>query len=88
MSDPSDQTMIVDSVSDGVALLESADGRSYSVPVAWLPEGCDEGDVVRIRAGAQGADSVISMGLDPDSTARRRAAVRSKLDALRRRGSP
>ncbi len=88
MSAPRFFELIVDSVSDGAARLESEDGRCFTVPQEWLPTGCREGDVVRCSVESEKADVAVRFARDSEATAARRTRIRAKLDVLRQRGSP
>jgi hypothetical protein len=67
-------TVTVDSIEAGVAVLVD-DERSASVPVAWLPDGAKEGDVLRL-----------SLEPDPEAAAELAGRVSRGLGRLRRRG--
>lgn len=79
--------LIVDSIADGLARLEEADGRFLTLPEEWLPAGCREGDVLRCTPESGRADVAVRIARDSDATAARRTRIRSKLDVLRERGS-
>ena len=75
--------LILDSVTDGIARLESEDGRFLTLPEEWLPAGCREGDVLRCNAESGQTDVVVRIVRDSEATAVRRTRIRSKLDRLR-----
>lgn len=73
-------TAVVDRVVDGrsAVLLVGDDEQELVVPIALLPDGTGEGDVLRL-----------GLVPDPAATAERRDALAGRLDALRReRGRP
>ncbi|MDZ7802153.1 MAG: DUF3006 domain-containing protein [Trueperaceae bacterium] len=80
---------VVDRIVDGAwAVLEDADGGTTDLPVAWLPAGVQEGDVVRVdvttAAGLpDDAGRSVTFRLDRDATERRRADAAAMRDRLR-----
>lgn len=67
----------LDRIEDGAhAVLVSGDGEKRVVPLAALPEGVDEGVVLRAVGGAWVPD--------PEATEARRVRAKERRDALRR----
>jgi len=64
----------VDRIEGDVAVLSGDGGETVNVPLASLPEGVREGDVLRYDDGVWVPD--------PDETARRAERVRGKLNRL------
>jgi hypothetical protein len=66
----------VDSIEDGIVRLEADGGRMLSLPVALLPAGVTEGQVLRVtRArGSEGDTVVLTIAVDARATSRTLAA--------------
>jgi hypothetical protein len=76
---------VIDSIEDGMALLEPLDGGgSIRVLGAWLPPRAREGDVVTVRAARTDAGSELLLALDPEARRRREAEIRAAHAALPR----
>ncbi len=82
---PCDEQLTVDSLSDGVARVESAAG-TLEIPASWLPGDAREGDVLSLRSDRNRDSSSLRLTLDPQATEQARDRIRSKLDQLRQRG--
>jgi hypothetical protein len=60
------ETYIVDRIEDGEwAVLETSDGRTFSVPRHWLPDGLREGDAIRVSLAATGYEIADDAELEP-----------------------
>lgn len=70
--------IIIDRFEGDIAVLETDEGM-ISVSRELVPSGAAEGDVLRCENGTYAADT--------EATAARRAAVRQKLERLRRKGN-
>lgn len=44
---------VIDSIEEGVAALEIEEGKTVSVPLSTLPDGCKEGDVLIVMVDKQ-----------------------------------
>ena len=65
---------------NGWAVLERADGETFHVPRAWVPQNAKEGDVLSLELNAYAESSQIALGLDVDETARRREEAQAWYD--------
>ncbi|PTA68672.1 DUF3006 family protein [Deinococcus arcticus] len=65
-----------------VARLERPDGQTVTLPLTGLPDGLQEGDVLALREGPDGARLVRL----PAEIAARRAQAQARLDALNEAG--
>jgi len=68
--------LIVDRIEEGVAVCEGEGGSFTHIPLSALPRGIREGDCLR----PEGDGYVI----DKEETARRRAALKSLFDRLKK----
>ncbi|BDP42603.1 hypothetical protein DAETH_25720 [Deinococcus aetherius] len=73
-------TLIVDAIEGGKARVELADGHTEDWPLASLPRGVREGDVVRLHV--EGGD--LELEIDHAATRLRRGQAQAQLDALNR----
>lgn len=71
---------IVDGLEGRHARVEVEDGHTIDLPLASLPRGVREGDVLRVHE--DGGD--FTLEIDHAETARRRAGAQAQLDALNR----
>lgn len=62
------RSLVIDRIEDDLAILETADGVSYTLSLALLPQGAREGSWLRVH-----------LELDPDGT----QAARDRVSALR-----
>lgn len=62
--------LVIDRFEGGWAVIEQGD-KTFNIPVALLPEGAAEGDLISIK-----------ITLDPEAAGRRREAVRRLADRL------
>ena len=46
--------LVIESLDGDVAEIELAGGRRFELPLAWLPQGVQEGDGLRAEAGGGG----------------------------------
>ena len=67
----------IDRIIDGVAVLIGDDGTAYEIDAGRLPDGAEEGAVIR-----SAADGFM---IDEAERSRRTTRIRAKLDALRGR---
>lgn len=74
MSDQSIFHVSLDRIEEGVAVLMTRDGHTWFLPGELLPEGASEGDVLRV-----------TMGVDPEETARLAGSIRDLQARLLRR---
>ena len=58
-----DQHLLVVDTSKELATLRDASGRSFTVPVAWLPRGASEGASVIVSIAGEAERVKISVGL-------------------------
>lgn len=71
---------VVDAIEGRLARVELQDGQVVDLPLASLPGGVREGDVLRMEE--EGGD--FTLEIDHEETARRRAQGQAQLDALNR----
>ena len=64
---------VIDQVSSGVASVELAGGATVSIPVALLPHGAGEGDVLTVSISQGDGARSVTIALDPAEKARRLA---------------
>ncbi|MBB5235531.1 DUF3006 domain-containing protein [Deinococcus budaensis] len=76
-------TLVVDAVEGGLARVEREDGHLEDWPLASLPRGVCEGDVIRLRV--EGGD--LEMEIDHELTRTRRRQAQAQLDALNSGGT-
>jgi hypothetical protein len=62
--------IVIDRFEGEIAVVEYGE-KFYDIPRAWLPVGAKEGDVI-----------VLSLSVDQDETARRRAEIKRKMEDL------
>ncbi len=60
---------VIDSMGEDSAMLETEAGRLVSVPLALLPSGAAEGDVVRVTTAEGDAAHPLEIVADPAATA-------------------
>jgi hypothetical protein len=78
-------TYIIDRITAGLAVLEPVDADTrFQVPVAWLPAGSREGDVVTVRSKRGGARAELVISRDDATRREREARLRAERDALPR----
>ena len=75
--------LTVDELGDGIARVETAEGRTWEVPSTWLPEGVREGDCLILAVDAEQEKSILTLVVDRDATDAARKRISSKLDRLR-----
>ncbi|GAA5514895.1 hypothetical protein Dcar01_03659 [Deinococcus carri] len=71
-------TLIVDAIEGGLARVEREDGSTEDWPLASLPCGVQEGDVVRLTVS--GGD--LDIEIDHAETQRRQGTAQQQLDTL------
>lgn len=76
--DPLTGTLIVDAIEGRLARVEREDGHFEDWPLASLPSGVREGDVVRLRV----EDGDLEIEIDHEETRRRHRQAQVELDAL------
>ena len=76
----------IDRIEDGAwAVLEGPDRRTFDIPVAWLPAGAREGDVLRVTAEASVPSTrMLRLELDPEARKERLEEVRRRRENLPR----
>jgi len=75
MTGASEQRWVIDSTEEGIASVEVDGATMITVPLALLPHGVRQGDVLRVHVAptASGERSGISFEIDADATAQARA---------------
>ena len=76
------KTYIVDQFEDDWAVLEIAEGETFNVPKAWLPEDAAEGDMLQLSLETEPATSTLRFSVDAEETAARRRHVQELRDSL------
>lgn len=76
--DPTTGQIIVDAIEGGLALVELPDGSTVDWPLASLPQGVREGDVVTLHV--EGGD--LDIEIDHVATRKRREDAQTQLDTL------
>ncbi|MPY68240.1 DUF3006 domain-containing protein [Deinococcus sp. SDU3-2] len=71
---------VVDALEGRLARVELEDGQFVDLPLASLPRGVREGDVLRMEE----QDGDFTLEIDHEETARRRGEAQAQLDALNR----
>lgn len=71
---------VVDALEGRLARVELDDGQVVDLPLASLPGGVREGDVLRMEE----EDGDFTLEIDHAETARRRTVAQAQLDALNR----
>ncbi len=70
MTGNSGHTWSIDSIEEGMARIEEDGGRMLTVPVAMLPTGAKEGQMLRVTMSEHGGESVpIRISIDHAATA-------------------
>ncbi len=82
---PTETFYAVDRIAGEDVTLISDDGRAVSRTRDQLPDGLEEGSVVRVSVDDRGIPDWSTARLDPEETKRRRRAARGILDELRER---
>lgn len=80
-------TWTVDAVEEGIAALE-ADGRLIHLPVALLPAGVREGDVLSAERSEDANGSVLRIRVDRAATEAALQRSRAQLNAMRPANDP
>ncbi len=75
----------VDRIEGQTAVLIDEAGRALSLALALLPDGLEEGAILRVPRGADGAPEWPLARVDRAEAERRRAEARKALDELRKR---
>ena len=66
------QTWIVERFEDnGVAVLERDDSTTFDVPMAWLPQGVEEGHVLSLELSGDEEKSTLTFTVQAEATAQR-----------------
>lgn len=81
MTESDMQTLVVDRIDDGVAVLEGDDG-TVDVPASWLPAGAREGSVLRVEIARDDVASRLVLTLDPGARAAREAEARELRESI------
>jgi hypothetical protein len=68
---------------NGWSVLERADGETFLVPTAWLPEEAVDGHTLKVEVQAEGKDSRLHISIDEDTTAARARRIQEIRDRLR-----
>ena len=76
------ETYIVDRFENDWVVLEIAEGETFNVPKAWLPEDAAEGDVLQLSLEAEPAKSTVQFSVDAEETAARRRHIQELRDSL------
>jgi hypothetical protein len=76
---------VIDRIEGEWAVIDRPDGTSFDLPRWMLPDGCREGDVLRVAVGRDGAAATWRIERDEAETARRLEKARRELEELRRR---
>jgi len=79
------QTWTVDSIEEGIAVVQEEDGRMLHLPAWLLPDGAREGDVLAIEREAEAGTVTLRLRIDRAATERALAASREQLAPLRQR---
>ena len=58
----------IDSIEENVAAVEEQGGRMFRVPLALLPRGVREGDILRVERADRDGEVTLRISLDPDAT--------------------
>ena len=66
---------------NGWVVLERADGETFNVPRAWVPNDAEEGNVLRLELTPDAEMSQVTMRIDPEETERRREEAQAWYDA-------
>ena len=78
-----DHLWTIDSIEEGIARVEEDGHRMLSVPVAALPKGVTEGQVLRVVRETKGAEVVVtSATVDEGATAQLRTASQQATAAI------
>jgi hypothetical protein len=78
-------TFVIDSISEGIALLEPIEGGAVvRMPADWMPQSSREGDVVAVELSHADARSGLVITLDPQTRRQREASMRAIRNALPR----
>ena len=76
-------TYIIERFEDnGWAVLERDDSETFNIPLNWLHEEVQEGDVLSLELSAEAKASTLSFTLDDEETARRRLEAKARWDSL------
>lgn len=70
---------------NGWSVLERADGETFLVPTAWLPEEAIDGDTLKVEVQIEGKDSRLHISIDEDTTAARARRIQEIRDRLKQR---
>lgn len=75
------QTVVVDRIEGGIAVLE-VDGGTIEVPAPWLPAGAREGSILRVAATGEANVSRIVLTLDAEARAAREADIQQLRESI------
>ncbi len=81
-------TWTVDGIEEGVARVEEDGRRMLHVPLALLPRGVGEGDVLRVEREASEGGLTIRIRIDADATRAAMEASRASAEAAPRGPDP
>jgi len=82
---PTERTWIVDRFEGDRAVVETEDRTTLELPRRLLPEGTEEGDVLRVSGSPERADASAAIRRDVEATAERGERLREQVKRLRRR---
>lgn len=75
---------VIDGISGAWARIESTSGVVVQLPATWLPSGAREGSVLRVEQEGEGPRRTVTIEVDAEGTAERRASAQGLRDRLPR----